>query len=71
MITMLGRWYRKSIAGEGGMNTASTWTGRGKRRQAGSIVGWQRLYTFTPIRNGVVSHLKPFEFGQDGVLGRC
>jgi hypothetical protein len=53
------------------MNTASTWTGRGKRRQAGSIVGWQRLYTFTPIRNGVVSHLKPFEFGQDGVLGRC
>ena len=34
----------------------STWTEDGKRRQAGSLVGWRRHDTCTPDRSGVVSH---------------
>ncbi|SRR6266699_311754 len=45
-----------SRAQEGRTTTGSTWTGDGKRRQAGPIVGWRRLSTSTPGRSGAVSH---------------
>src|SRR5258708_26500202 len=52
----LGRRYSKSVAEAGGMNTGSTWTEDGKRRQAGPLVGLRRLYTCTSGGIVVVSH---------------
>jgi hypothetical protein len=36
------------------MDTGSTWTEDGKKRQAGPLVGLRRLYTCTPGRIGGV-----------------
>ncbi len=44
-----------SVAQEGGTTTGSTWTGDGRRRQAGPLVGLRRLYTCTLGRSGMIS----------------
>jgi len=48
--------HTTSVAQEGRTTTGSTWTGDGKRRQAGQLVGWRRLSTSIPGRSGAVSH---------------
>ena len=48
--------HTTSVAQEGRTTTGSTWTGDGKRRQAGQLVGWRRPSTSIPGRSEVVSH---------------
>ncbi len=44
----LDRRYSTSVAAESGMDTGSTWTEDGKKRQAGPLVSLRRLYICTP-----------------------
>ena len=56
LVRCCSRRHTTSVAQEGGTTMGSTWTGNGKRLEAGPIRDERRHSTCTPGRSGAVSH---------------
>ena len=56
IVRCCSRRHTTSVAQEGGTTMGSTWTGNGKRLEAGPIRDERRHSTCTPGRSGAVSH---------------